>query len=312
MHPASISMANQCVATLIEFVQNPCYPNQRALVDTQLPHVLNQFLQLTPDLPVEFADIDTYLTDISKLKRNSVTLLLSLLERVDDRFIPSRILKALEMDKILASINDLRASYLGLEPGEEPPEDDEASSGVAHESIAEHEDFEVACALFMLVRMLQYFDQDTRSGLSSKCNKNYIYDIERLEANCGFIEISRDRRLERIFFQIPPICRYLSRASKHAILRDVNRDNHQDQLLDFVERAHVRYDEMVHLQDLHRSSAYQCFLLVSDKMDVAFFFNAILINTIALLCYRYKDNEVLVTPPSPNFVRAICWCASCP
>jgi hypothetical protein len=92
----------------------------------------------------------------------------------------------------------------------------------------------------------------------------------------------------------------------------VNRDNHQDQLLDFVERAHVRYDEMVHLQDLHRSSAYQCFLLVSDKMDVAFFFNAILINTIALLCYRYKDNEVLVTPPSPNFVRAICWCASCP
>jgi CRP-like cAMP-binding protein len=310
MHPASISFANQCVQTLIEFVQNPCYRNQRALVDTQLPHVLNQFLQLSPDLPVEFFDVDTYLTDISTLKRNSVTLLLSLLERVDDRFIPSRILKALEMEKILASINALRAGYLGLEPGEEPPEDDEeASAGVAHESIAEHEDFQVACALFMLVRMLQYFDEDKLSGLSSKCNKNYIYDMERLQANCGFIEISRDNRLERIFFQIPPVCRYLSPASKNAILRDVNRENHQDQLLDFVERAHVRYDEMVHLQDLHRSSLYQCFLMVSGHLDVTFFLNAVLINLLALFSYRYRDAQVPGRPCPRARVRALLSCA---
>jgi hypothetical protein len=36
MHPASIDFAIQCVDSLIEFVQNPCYGNQRALVDTQV------------------------------------------------------------------------------------------------------------------------------------------------------------------------------------------------------------------------------------------------------------------------------------
>ena len=307
MHPASIGFANQCVDSLIEFVQNPCYRNQRALVDTQLPHVLNQFLQLTPELPVEFGDIENYENDISELKTKSVTLLLSLLERVDDRFIPSRILKALEIDKLLNSINALRNEYLELEDGEEPDEDEEAGTMVAEESVSTNRDFEVACSLFMLFKMLQYFDDDKVSGLASKCNKNYIYDIERLEANCGFIEISRDNRLERIFFQIPAVCRFLSHSSKQAILRDVNRDNHQDQMLDFVKRAQVRYDEMVHLQDLHKSTLYQCFLMIASNLDMMFFMNACLVNLIALVVYRYKDQEFKTLETPTNIIVESPW-----
>jgi hypothetical protein len=143
MHPASIELAIQCVDSLVEFIQNPCYRNQRALVDTQLPHVLNQFLQLSPDLALEFADVEVYETNISDLQTRSVTLLLSLLERVDDRFIPSRILKALEIDKLLNSINSLRNKYLDLADGEEPDDDEEAGTMVAEESISENKDFQV-------------------------------------------------------------------------------------------------------------------------------------------------------------------------
>ena len=307
MHPASIGFAIQCVDSLIEFVQNPCYRNQRALVDTQLPHVLNQFLQLTADLSAEFADVDVYVTNISELKTKSVTLLLSLLERVDDRFIPSRILKALEMDKLVHSINALRKDYLRLKHDEEPEEDEEAGTQVAEEMISEHREFQVACSLFMLFKMLQYFDDNKVSGLASKCNKTHIFDIERLEANCGFIEISRDNRLERIFFQIPAVCRYLSRASKTAILREVNRDNHQDQMLDFVERAQVRYDEMLHLQALHKSVMYQSFLVISPHLDMIFFMNAVIVNCVALLAFRYKDGAFGTLQTPANIILDSPW-----
>jgi hypothetical protein len=89
-------------------------------------------------------------------------------------------LKALEIDKLLNSINALRGKYLNLKEGQEPPEDDdEAGTMVAEESISTNQDFEVACSLFMLFKMLQYFDDNKVSGLASKCNKTYIYDIER-------------------------------------------------------------------------------------------------------------------------------------
>jgi len=94
------------------------------------------------------------------------------------------------------------------------------------------------------------------------------------------------------------VCRFLSRASKTTILRDINRDNHQDQMLDFVERAQVRYDEMVHLQELHKSVMYQAFLRISPHLDMTFFLNAVAINIVALVAFRYKDAgfKTLETP----------------
>jgi hypothetical protein len=159
----------------------------------------------------------------------------------------------------------------------------------------------------MLFKMLQYFDDNKVSGLKSKCNKNYIYDIERLEANCGFIEISRENRLERIFFQIPAVCRFLSKASKDAMMREMNADNHQDQMLEFVERAQVRFDEMKHLQDLHKSVMYQAFLVISPHLDAMFFLNAVLINGIALLAYHYKNSEFATLETPANIVIESPW-----
>ena len=66
---------------------------------------------------------------------------------------------------------------------------------VAEESISTNQDFEVACSLFMLFKMLQYFDDNKVSGLASKCNKTFIYDIER----CVFARarVGREMRKEK-------------------------------------------------------------------------------------------------------------------
>jgi hypothetical protein len=51
-----------------------------------------------------------------QVKNKTVTLLLSLLERVDSDFIPSRILEALEVDAIVAEINYQQVFFFSLPP----------------------------------------------------------------------------------------------------------------------------------------------------------------------------------------------------
>lgn len=64
---------------------------------------------------------------------------------------------------------------------------------------------QVACSFFMLFMMLKYYDNTDE--MARKCNRKHIKDIARLRANCGFVEISRGGKLERVFFQIPSVCR---------------------------------------------------------------------------------------------------------
>jgi hypothetical protein len=185
IHPASVRLACQCIDTLIEFVQNPCYANQRALVDTQLPHVLNTFLHLEEDTTYRFVDRARYVSGLEDLKTKSVTLLLSLLEKVDDPFIPLRIVKALEIDRVLDYMNSLREQYLDesaqpnpvpqitrfhavrthaspLQPpaGEWDVDPDDEAAEIADEELAEKGPFKVACSMYMLVMTLQYYHTD--------------------------------------------------------------------------------------------------------------------------------------------------------
>ena len=164
--PATIELTNQCVDTLIEFVQNPCYSNQKGLVDTQLPHAVNHLLQMTSELPIEYDDHSDYAETVSVLKTKSVTLLLSLLERVDDPFVPERILKALEIERLIDMMNVLRDEYLGEDADED---DGEAEGEIEDEELSDNGAFRVACSFFMLFMMLKYYD--TSQEVARKCNK---------------------------------------------------------------------------------------------------------------------------------------------
>ena len=129
-----------------------------------------------------------------------------------------------------------------------------------------------------------------------------LRDVKRLRANCGFIEISRGGRLERCFFQIPSICRYLSDSSKANIMQKVSRgDNHQDKMLDFVFRGQVRYEEMLHMMQLNRTLWYKMLKRLSN-LGAFFFLNALAINVTSLLGFRYRDREFATLQSMDNII----------
>ena len=71
----------------------------------------------------------------------------------------------------------------------------------------------------------------------------------------GAIEISRDGVLEKAYFIVPPLCRYLTHETKQAILVGVNRANLQTMLTGFSESFDSLYEEMRHQRKLTESTA---------------------------------------------------------
>ena len=305
MYPMGIPLVLQCLDTLIEFVQNPCPANQRVLVDSQLPNALNQLLQADiaiVDRGIKFFDMPLYQRQTEDVKTKTVTLLLSLLEKVDGPFIPSRILEALEIDNLVHEINALRSQYRKF------CDDIKEEGMIARKELSECGPFKVACSLFMLLMTLRHYDLDDQHRLSMKCSKKGIMDISLLRANCGFVEISRDGILERIFFQIPAVCRFLTEQAKSSIsITSAEATNHQDKMLHFVRQVHGRHEEMIHLQRLTRSFLYRSYTLVSPRIEKLFFINALLLNILCICGFRYKDDSWLTLQSVSNIFLPSSW-----
>lgn len=60
---------------------------------------------------------------------------------------------------------------------------------------------------------------------------------------------------------------------------------------DFVERGQIRYEEMLHFQELNTSMLYSAFSRWSGRLDLLFFLNALAINIIILFAYKYYDKK---------------------
>jgi hypothetical protein len=160
----------------------------------------------------------------------------------------------------------------------------------------------------MLVMTLRHYDFDDEHQLSSKCSRRRIEDLPRLRANCGFVEICREGRLERIFFQIPALCRFLTREAKQSIVvTSAEANNHQDKMLYFVRQAQGRYEEMIHLQGLTDSFLYRSYTSISWRLEKCFFFNALLLNILFIGGFRYKDDKWVTLKSLSNVVLPDSW-----
>ena len=139
--PLTVQMPVRALQSLAEFVQNPCRANQRVLVDTALVasanNILNinnvntsgnlmcqsmsklgkdvtemsseMILQLVQDKMEE--SLGQYPPAISVLKSSTITCLLSLLECVDEPYIPGRMLETLDSGALRDNMNNLLLKY---------------------------------------------------------------------------------------------------------------------------------------------------------------------------------------------------------
>jgi hypothetical protein len=96
----SISLGHQIIETLTEFIQGPCAENQKTLINGKVidncRDLISSFNTKKEILSKGFEMKEEDLDEIDELKRNAVTLLLSLIEGAADFDVIKRMTNSLD------------------------------------------------------------------------------------------------------------------------------------------------------------------------------------------------------------------------
>eukprot|EP00960_Hanusia_phi_P010731 315333-Hanusia_phi.AAC.3 len=300
--PGTVEDVQVALLAIAEFTQSPCRGNQIALVDTRLCACANEILSLKTTL-VGSKD-EEYEKNIYKLKAATATVLLALLECVDSSYIPERMLASLNADNLIDNMNLLLRTYnpsrlrnlKALHDREKTqlciPKHLDHSFWDLPQTLDDNEQDEEAetIAQHYYITYITLAEFDKSNTLHERCTEERIWDIENLRRKVGVIEISRKGVLEKAYFIIPEICKYLTEASKKRFVYSVRRTNLQAQLTGFTESMEMFYEEMKYQRVLNQKPLLRFFRLSDHVREQAFFLNACFINLIMLFFYAYECN----------------------
>jgi hypothetical protein len=381
--PLVIDTVNTALLAVAEFVQSPCRLNQRVLIDSPLCMACNTILNLS--IEDDFCDsiglkrgssvlqhrdpalqalVDRYPSKVSTLKSSCIIVLLSLLECVNEPYIPSRMLGMIDPDRLIVNINGLAAEYaphLCQERDEAKVVCLNAGPHIAKAATRERvlrsrscrdlcctkacalplshlispdcqvnakgkigagatalqpemmTEKQVAAAKFaeevaeyFYVTYITLVSYDPSGALRQKLTAEHIWDIVNLRRKVGVIEISRQGvGLEKAYFIIPEVCRYLTDQSRNNLQLSVNRANLQTQLTGFSEAFERLYEEMKHQKKLTENKVLNLFRTTLGWREKLFFYNALTINALYLLFYRHLSSLCIFSTLVPP--GALCW-----
>jgi len=344
--PLMVRVPIRALQFLAESVQHPCRPNQRVLVDTALVASANSLLSLNytetasahsasqmvslklgygapntqaADMTIEMVEdnLDSAMSGfahgVNHLKAATITCLLSLLECVDEPYIPGRMLETLGPEALRLNMNNLLLRYNPAlvrelcKRGEVSEEEALGAQGYSDTSHTKAEEAErqqarqVAQQFYISYITLSTFD--TTGKFQAGMTRLKIWDLEALHNTVGVVEVSRAGVLEKAYFIVPSLCEYLTEASKRRILTSVNRANLQTMLTDFSESFDSLFEEMKHQAKLQENTFLNFFRLTLDWREKVFFYNAILINLLLLLFYNYECNKTFICGDNEDLIH---------
>jgi hypothetical protein len=108
-------------------------------------------------------------------------------------------------------------------------------------------------------------------------------------SNIGSVEISFKNSLCKIFFRIPPMCKFLTRKSRNDIFLKVKRNSHQEKIEDFFDKSKIYEYEMKYQQWLGRYWFWSKLVSYWNFYGFLAFFMVVVIN-VTLLAYYDRDN----------------------
>eukprot|EP01065_Artemidia_motanka_P024730 TRINITY_DN29632_c0_g1_i1.p1 TRINITY_DN29632_c0_g1~~TRINITY_DN29632_c0_g1_i1.p1 ORF type:complete len:2468 (+),score=1021.49 TRINITY_DN29632_c0_g1_i1:953-7405(+) len=280
----------QAINSLTEYCQGPCAENQKVLMANNITERVNEVLSL-PMLVLD-ADRKPVIEDDMKdeMRTDAFTLLLSVLEGVEEPEFPKRMVRALKCDQLERLLDDVWRRRDPDEHGDTP--------------------LDLGFTAVILLRTLCPFHEPLQDWLE-RCAGYAFYT-----ALTGRIEICRDHTLVRVYFRIPFICSNLSDKTKQDLLWNVRRDTPTARIADFFDRAEELIYEIEYYEKYFKTKVEidvnsrlpsagewirQIKFLMNDSIrlwDHTMIALAFLIN--GLVCYNYvteRDGDGVVREP---------------
>jgi len=235
--------ACQALDTLTEVIQGPCASAQRALMDAKVLDVCTQIMADPFDLA--FEDPDHPL--IMDVKEKTITLLISLLEGVSSKktfIVFGSTLEFHVLKKRMAYV------YRKCMVDSEQDPYSVCDSRKVPEDIY-FGDLNEAFGIYMLMATLAVHSDLARSAVNpSNFDSKDRVAVEFFTQNAGCIEINWQDKLERVYYPIPPICAYLTEASRQKVLWGVSRESPGEKMMDFYTFTEELQAEMQHLEKM--------------------------------------------------------------
>ncbi len=244
----SCNLGYQMVETLTEFIQGPCKENQRTLVTSK---VIDNCRDLISSSNTERELLAKGLSEeedsiLDGLKSKAVKLLLSIIEGPIDREIIKSITISLDdfvivFERLQAIYNEFVRDELNLNPKT-------ASLSQVRDCIRKEtfDDFKIieGFDLFILTRILADCYISAKEIIESYTEAIYY---QFFAVNTGYIEILVEgSELQRVYFPIKPVCRFLSKTSRQALMLSVDRQSPQQKIIGLLKAVPDLVDEMEH------------------------------------------------------------------
>ena len=119
-----------------------------------------------------------------------------------------------------------------------------------------------------------------------------------LSAKVATIEIMRNGKVERAYFRIPTVSvRNLRKASRHELIKDVDRSGDSARLRDFFERCFSLIHEIEYYEDMRKLPGLSIVHKYSEWLDILSLLIAFVLNLILLFTADYlHDTKSDVKP----------------
>ena len=238
--PAS-KMIVKALAALLDFVTGPCPENQVLLGNN-----VQVFLAVNNLLAATQSDMSP---NSLKIHTKTIIFLHTLLEGKPDPSIYQTMVRFLDLTLMREGIERFHLRYVRGK---------ERDFAQELESISELERMKlktnISQAIFLLklqkqqpghpeLKRFALADKDLRSSMTF-----YLSYI-------GYVEIERNEVIYEHYFPIPFKCKFLTLASRKALIMDINRSSHQKKIEDFMRKVDIYMREMSHQQQLSRHPA---------------------------------------------------------
>eukprot|EP01135_Chromosphaera_perkinsii_P009083 Nk52_evm14s1607 gene=Nk52_evmTU14s1607 len=269
----NFELIKQCLITLTEFCQGPCFENQDCIgshdthgIDIIVALILNDISPLSR----------TRYDLVLQLKKYASMLLMSVTESRPTNDVNEKILFNFDSHQLVEVLRHISESYHNW--GKNP----------ANKYMTAKEVLEVGHNVYILAQKLAPSSFTLQKALGPE-KESFL---EYYHKYTGRVEIVKDDRLEEVLFPINPLCEFLTEESKRNVIFKTPRDEQGSKIPGFFRQTNDLYREMIWQSTLQRRPFTYWYTRYFRRWRDFAFMLGVIINLIIMIYFPLEIDEV--------------------
>jgi inositol 1,4,5-triphosphate receptor type 1 len=300
-----MELGGMLIDALIEFVQGPCHGNQKALISAKIIDNCRDFIAgyqekgYENEMKSKGFDLENseHLDIINETKQKLTTLLLALLEGIPDSFVINRMSQSLDFTMMKNRMYYVYKNFVIDLMNIKKPKDENiisipvntVNNNLKLDSLEGSvlEGFDI----YILLQTLSVYSKQTREHLEdSNFTPSQKRAYEFFACHTGRIEVNVENTLQRTYFPIKPVCKYLDQNKKEAFKYNADRTSPNTKIRSLMESSKTIILEMYHDAKVENDKWMISPKIVKRVRDFSTFL-AVIINIIMLIFYQTDEGK---------------------